>query len=182
MSSERRCTRARLVLALAALAPLAACATTHVKDSAVDHAATSATELDFWQMLETQPLLSNHDALHGLLLLAEFEDDHAGFAERLAEARRRGWLGETAELDPEGAATVGFVSVALCEVLKIDGGLTMRLLGRSPRYCTRALIDAGLLPDRSPNQAVRGPEFIDLVAHAEDWRAAHAPRANGGAP
>jgi hypothetical protein len=184
MSSEtffaRGFANARSIAALAAsgaLALLVACASTHVKDSAVDHAATSATELDFWQGLETQPLLSNHDALHGLLLLAESKDDDAGFAERLAEARRRGWLDATAELDPDAAAGVGFVAVALCEVLKIEGGLTMKLLGRSPRYCTRALIDAGLLPDRSPNQVLRGPEFIDLVAHAEDWRAAH-----GGAP
>src|SRR5262249_3607582 len=112
--------------ALAALAPLGGCAATHVKDSAVDHAASSATELDFWQRLETQPLLSNHDALHGLLLLADGKDDGGGFADRLAEARRRGWLGATEPLDPDAAATVGFVSVALCEVAKIDGGLTMK--------------------------------------------------------
>lgn len=165
------------MLTFGAIVTLSGCATTHVKDAAVDHAATSAAELDFWQKLETQPLLSNHDALHGLLLLADKSDDRAGFDDRLAEARKRGWVGESAALDPNGAATIGLVAVALCEVLKVDGGLTMKLLGRSQRYCTRELIDAGLLPDRSPNQVVRGPEFLDLVAHAEDWRAAH-----GGAP
>lgn len=173
MSSEPRLARTLVVAASFTCAALGACSATHVKDSAVDHAATSATELDFWQGLETQPLLSNHDALHGLLLLADGKDDVGGFADRLTEARRRGWLGATAPLDSDGAATVGLVSVALCEVLKIDGGLTMKVLGSSQRYCTRALIDAGLLPDRSPNQVVRGPEFLDLVAHAEDWRAAH---------
>lgn len=180
MCSERRPAGAILVLAiggLAAFAALEGCAATRLKDSAVDHAATSAAELDFWQMLETQQLLSNHDALHGLLLLADRADDRAGFADRLAEARRRGWIGESVALDPDAAATVGLVSVALCEVLRIDGGLTMKVLGRSQRYCTRELIGVGLLPDRSPNQVVRGPEFIDLIAHAEDWRAAH-----GGAP
>jgi hypothetical protein len=180
MCSERGRAGAIRALAFGAIvtmATMSGCATTHVKDSAVDHAATSATELDFWQGLETQPLLSNHDALHGLLLLADQTDDRAGFAERLAEARKRGWVRATAELDPDAAATIGLVSVALCEVLKVDGGLSMKLLGLTPRYCTRELIDAGLLPDRSPNQVVRGPEFLELVARAEDWRSAH-----GGAP
>jgi hypothetical protein len=174
MCFERRRPPTNLTtLAFVAFAALGGCAATHVKDSAVDHAATSATELDFWQMLETQSLLTNHDALHGLLLLADGKDDHATFADRLADARKRGWIGESTQLDPDAAATVGFVSVALCEILKIDGGLTMKMFGRSQRYCTRALVEAGMLPDRTENQVVRGPEFIDLVAHAVDWRAAH---------
>ena len=178
MCSERRRTRAiprplLSTLGIVALAALGGCAATRVDDSAVDHAFTSAAELDFWQMLETQPLLTNHDALHGLLLLADGKDECAGFTERLAEARRRGWIGESAQFQPDAAASVGFVAVALCEILKIDGGVTMRMFGRSQRYCTRALMDAGLLPDRTENQVVRGPEFIDLVARAEDWRAAH---------
>jgi hypothetical protein len=173
MCSETRRRRPLPALLFAACAALGGCTATHLKDAAVDHAATNATENDFWQMLETQSLLSNHDALHGLLLLADGKDDRTVFADRLAAARQRDWVGATEELDPDDAATVGFVSVALCQILKIDGGLTMRLFSRSRRYCTRELVQSGLLPDRTQNQVVRGPEFIDLVAHAEDWRAAH---------
>jgi len=172
-SERRRGAKSRYALLIVACAVGGGCAATRLKDSAVDHAPTNATELDFWAMLETQSLLTNHDALHGLLLLADGKDDHAVFAERLDDARRRGWVGETNQLDPDAAATVGVVSVALCEILKIDGGVTMRLFGRSQRYCTRELVEDGLLPDRTGNQAVRGPEFIELVARAEDWRAAH---------
>src|SRR5580765_7057930 len=102
---------------IASLALLLAggCVASRAADRAVDHASDSASELDFWQRLETQSLLSNHDALHGLLLLADGKDDRAGFAERLEEARRRGWVGAGDALVAEETARVGLVSVALCD-------------------------------------------------------------------
>jgi hypothetical protein len=163
---------------IASLALLLAggCVASRAADRAVDHASDSASELDFWQRLETQSLLSYHDALHGLLLLADGKDDRAGFAERLEEARRRGWIGAGDALVAEETARVGLVSVALCDVLALRGGLTTWLAPHSWRYCTREVVAAGLLPDRTENQVLRGNEFIDLVGRAEDWRAAHGGR------
>src|SRR5690349_10701691 len=176
MSSESRVERRWLLLPLlgaAALWGAGGCTASHSADRAVDHAPYSASELDFWQRLETQPLCSNHDALHGLLLLADGTDDRKGFEERFAEARKRGWVGAGETIEPDATATVGFVSVALCDLLSLRGGVSSMLLPRSGRYCTRELVAAGLLPDRTENQALRGPEFLDLVSRAEDWRAAH---------
>ncbi len=168
MSSERRVATFRLVplLGAAVVCFAAACTASHPADRAVDHAPDSASELDFWQRLETQSLCSNHDALHGLLLLADGKDDRAGFAERLEEARRRGWVGAGEAVAPDETATIGFVSVALCDVLALRGGVSSMLLPRSWRYCTRELVAAGLLPDRTEHQALRGPEFLDLIARA----------------
>jgi len=173
MCSEKRW--ASLFGALA-LSIAGGCTASHPADRAVDHAPDSKSELDFWQRLETQPLLSNHDALHGLLLLADGTDDRANFDERLAEARKRGWVGAGETVAADETATVGFVSVALCDVLALRGGVTARLAPRSWRYCTRELVAARLLPDRTEYQALRGPEFLDLIGRAEDWRAAHGGR------
>jgi len=179
MCSERSGVRRRLLVPLMGALSLSiggGCAASHPADRAVDHAPDSASELDFWQRLETQSLLSNHDALHGLLLLADGKDDRAGFAERLEEARRRGWVGAGESLAPDETAAVGLVCVALCDVLALRGGVTMRLAPRSWRYCTREVVAAGLLPDRTEYMALRGPDFLDLVGRAEDWRAAHGSK------
>ncbi|MCZ6543072.1 MAG: hypothetical protein O6768_05350, partial [Planctomycetota bacterium] len=48
------------------------------------------------------------------------------------------------------------------------GGLTMRLFGPSPRYCTRELIFMDILPQRTEHQSLSGLEFIDLVGRIED--------------
>jgi hypothetical protein len=142
---------------IASLALLLAggCVASRAADRAVDHASDSASELDFWQRLETQSLLSNHDALHGLLLLADGKDDRASFAERLEEARRRGWIGAGDSIAPDETAAVGLVCVALCDLLALRGGVTTRLAPRSWRYCTREVVAAGLLPDRT-EAALRG--------------------------
>ena len=153
---------------------LGGCVHSRVEKPAVESIAADASELDFWQRLESGNYLSNHDALHGLFLIADGKDDHGSFAARLTAARARGWLAADEELAPDEAATVGMVSVATCELLALDGGVTMRLgtplFGRSPRYCTRELVAQGLLPERTSGQALRGLEFLDLAGRIDDRR------------
>jgi len=77
------------------------------------------------------------------------------------------------------------VSVAVVEMLGIRGGVTLRLLGSSPRYCTRELVFEGLLPKRTRRETMSGLEFVDLAGRVEDWRerrggAAAAAEAGGG--
>jgi hypothetical protein len=57
--------------------------------------------------------------------------------------------------------------VAACRILDIDGGLTMRVFGDSPRYCTRELNAMGMLPGLTANEALTGLEFITLVDNIE---------------
>jgi hypothetical protein len=125
-------------------------------------------ELDFWQQLETQRVLSNDDALHGLLLLADGTDATDGFDERLASAVQRGWVAPDPALPANESARMGMLAVAVCDVLEIKGGLTMRVFGPSQRYCTRELIYREIIPPRTDNQSVSGLEFLDLIARAEE--------------
>jgi len=38
------------------------------------------------------------------------------------------------------------------------------------------MVAAELLTDRTKYIALRGPDFLDLVGRAEDWRAAHGSK------
>src|SRR5262245_44616622 len=153
---------ARLLVA-ASLLVVASCASSRVAEPLIERPPAAASELDWWQALESTPLLSNHDALHGLLLLADGKDERTSFAGRMEEAHARGWIDADDALVANEPATIGWVSVAICELLDLEGGATMGVLGRSERYCTRELVFAEILPKRSPWQALRGIEFLDLA-------------------
>jgi hypothetical protein len=156
------------------------CARTVSDASVADRHGSPEAELEFWDTLTTQRVISTNDALHGLLMLA---DERAGtFQDRLAAARRRGWVGGGPDPDPNASAAVGLIAVAVCDILDIRGGATMRLLGRSPRYCTREIVYLGLIPQRGERQALSGLEFIDLAGRIEDYRSSQAgvPGVSGG--
>jgi hypothetical protein len=124
--------------------------------------------LDFWDALETQSVTTNDDALHGLLLLVHQQPEATNWEERVAAARSRGWiLSDQEPPAPFESAQMGFVAVCLCHVLDVQGGLSLRLWGRIPRYCTRELVHMGVIPGITEHEALSGAEFIALLGAAE---------------
>ncbi|TVQ55186.1 MAG: hypothetical protein EA377_03930 [Phycisphaerales bacterium] len=144
---------------------------TTAESSVVDSYATPDDELDFLDALERRRVVTNHDAIHALLMAAEpeaHEDLPTDYESRVNRARQRGWVKEDAELPPNESATVGMIAVAVCDMLEIKGGLTMRVFGPSPRYATRELIFRQILPRRTDNQSMTGLEFIDLLSRVQE--------------
>ena len=180
MRSSRHCRRGAIVAAVFAGA-VAGCAIerTMLEDSAVDAFGSVEAELDFWDDLATRRVVTNDDALHGLLLLAG-EDGGIDYAARLEAARGRGWLPESTSPPKNESAAVGMIAVAVCDILEIEGGVTMRLLGPLPRYCTRELVFLEIIPGRTENQSLSGLEFIDLAGRVEDAMTGRRPGARLG--
>lgn len=141
---------------------------TVLEDSSVDTHAGYEAELDFWDELATRPVVTNNDALYGLLLVSGEENPPDSYEGRLAAARAREWVGEKQSPPINESAMVGMISVAVCDILEVKGGVTMHLLGPSPRYCTRELIYLEYIPRRTENQSLSGLEFIDLLSRVEE--------------
>jgi hypothetical protein len=162
----------RVAAALLLLLGLSGCSLqrTVLDDSIVDVYGAAEDDLDFWDKVAERPVVTNDDALHGLLMLAEGEDPADAYPARLEEARRRGWLADDAEPQRNASTAMGMVSMAVCEILDVEGGLMMRLVGRTPRYCTRELVHTGVVPNRTENQSLTGLEFADLVRRVADRR------------
>lgn len=156
----------------AAAALLAGCARTVVEEPLLDNPEYAQSEVEFWEALEERRVVTNDDALHVLLILAEGEDPYETYEQRAAAAREMGWIGREAPPANE-SARVGLLAMALCDILSIEGGLTMRVFGPSPRYCTRELIHLELLPRRTSNEAFSGLELIDLIGRAEAYARAN---------
>jgi len=63
--------------------------------------------------------------------------------------------------------------MGLVRALSIKGGLTMRVLGPTPRYAVRELQGQGLLPPSSPQQFLSGAELLGIIGRAEDYQRTH---------
>src|SRR5258706_7228552 len=131
---------------------------------------TPAAQIEFWHALNDQPLASNDDAFHGLLLYFDGKDESPDYAARVQTLKARGWLARDFAEAGDRAVHRGTVAQALVTALKFKGGLTMRLLGSSPRYALRELQFRGMLPDTSPNQVFTGGEFVGVIGKVEDSR------------
>ena len=140
---------------------------TVLEDSAVDAYPGYDAELDFWDELATRPVVTNNDALYGLLLVSGEDSPPASYEDRLAAARALGWMNENDAPPMNESATLGFIAVAVCDILDLKGGLTMHLFGPSGRYCTRELVYREYFPSRTEDQSLSGLEFVDLLSRVE---------------
>lgn len=172
MASERSI-RTSLGAALAgavAVAVALGCERSRVEDSAIEKFPRQTQELDFLDALMGQVVVTNGDALHGLIAFADGADLASTYAGRVEVAKRKGWLPGGWDRPPEESAQVGWMAVAACRILGVKGGLTMRLTGPTPRYATKELVFMEVLPLRTDNQSLSGKEFVDFLNRLERFQ------------
>lgn len=128
------------------------------------------TQLEFWHRLAEQPITSNDDAFHGVLLFLDGEDPAEDYADRVQMLQSRGLLPRDFNEPPEQAVGRGTLAVVLTRALGIRGGWAMHLFGATPRYATRELMYLDLYPTSSPNQTFSGTEFLGVMGKVEDYQ------------
>lgn len=162
-----------LLLPLAALAFVATGCTTARVDrplTAELGASDPDTQLEFWHSLADQPVTSNDDAFHGLLLFLDGTDPATTYEQRVAALQDRRMLPKGFNQPAEQAVDRGTLAVALSRALNIRGGVVMALTGPSPRYATKELAFLGIYPSSSPNQTFSGTEYLGIIGKAEDYQ------------
>jgi len=135
-------------------------------------------QLEFWHSLTDEPVCSNDEAFHGLLLYIDGKDDNTNYDGRVAALKARKMLPNDFHEPADATVQRGNVAVALCRALNIKGGVTMRVLGPMPRYATRELQFMGLYPPGSPQQTFSGNEFVGVIGRAEDYQRGDAANAS----
>lgn len=160
-----------LLLIAALLSAPVGCAATKVTDSpiVVDHAADDVdAEMAYWHGLTERPTVSNNEALHGLILFINQADPAGDYDGRMAWLRENGYL----SINPgggENVATLGTLAHILAQMLKVEGGLTMKIIGPHPRYALRELIYEGIMTPGTSQQGISGIDFVGLLARAEAY-------------
>ena len=136
-------------------------------------------QLEFWHQLADQSVTSNDDAFHGLLLFLDGQDPAADYAGRVQTLKSRRMLPQKFDQPAERAVDRGTLAVAIVRALDIKGGLTMRIIGPTPRYAVRELVFMELYPPSSPGQTFSGVEYLGIIGKLEDHQRAQAADRRG---
>ena len=134
-------------------------------------------QMEFWHQLAEQPVTSNDDAFHALLIFVDGQDASADYAARVAVLKEKKLLPASFNQPSNQAADRGTLSVALARTLKLRGGVVYSIFGSSARYATKELEFAEIYPPSSPNQIFSGSEFLAVMSRAEDYQ---QNKASGG--
>jgi hypothetical protein len=178
-SSTTRIVASAIIAALAFFA--AGCQTARVRQPLTrDLGGNDPNEqLEFWNRLAEQPVTSNDDAFHGLLLYLDGNDPADNYAGRVRTLRSRKMLPAGFDQQPDEAIERGTLAVALLKALDIKGGLMLRVLGPTPRYAVRELVFMELYPPSSPQQTFSGEEFLGIMGKIEDYQRGQEASARG---
>ena len=128
------------------------------------------TQIEFWHTLATKSVCSNNDAFHALLLDLDGTDPNADYDARVAALKKRGLVVGMFNRPANEGVTRGTIAVALCKAANIKGGVNMRLLGPTGRYCLRELVYMNLLPPSSEYQTFSGVELVGVIGRFEDYQ------------
>lgn len=129
----------------------------------------ATADLDYWHGLADQPITTNNDAFHGLIELAGDPDTCKTYDERVAWLKDHQYLDASFDRPADEATRRGTVAQIICRIKKIDGGLTMHVLGANPRYATRELVYLRIMHPGTEQQALSGIEFVGIIGKAQDY-------------
>jgi hypothetical protein len=128
-----------------------------------------SAEMEFWHTLADARLTSNDEALHGLIILANKSDESKTYDDRIKWMIEHGYLPSGWNAPADDAVERGTVARILTGIMKIEGGLSMHILGSHPRYSTRELVYMNLMPPSTPQQGIAGIDFVGMIAKAESY-------------
>ena len=147
----------------ALLATVLGCERQMAQSSVTDRFPRPEQELDHAESLESTAVVTNNDMLHGFIVFASGEDPWTTYAQRVLDARARGWVPRDWREPANESATVGRMASIASHIVEIRGGLSFMLLGPTPRYALRELMYQDILPPRTENQSLSGLEFTDFL-------------------
>lgn len=127
-------------------------------------------QLDFWHNLDQRSAISNDEAMHAVLILADETDPTTSYEERLAELKSRGWISENFDEQPDIAVQRGTLARMVAFAIDAPQGVMSDIFNRSPRYALQDLIAIGVMPAGSQLQVIDGREFLGVMALAQDYR------------
>jgi len=129
-----------------------------------------SAQIDFWSSMTDESVASNDQAFHGLLLYLDGKDDSPDYVTRVHTLKTRGMLPYSFNEPAEQGVRRGTVAVALIKLLGQKGGVSLHVLGDSPRYAVRELMFLNVYPPSTPNQTFSGNEFVGIIGRVEDYQ------------
>lgn len=124
-------------------------------------------EMSQYQHILESPVATVQDLVDLVMMTRGDFTKHPTPAERIAEARREGWLGDEAAADELTRGTLAF---AIMKSYPIDRGLWFRLT-QWQRYALRDAQQAGILAAKnSENHKISGEQLVGAINAAEEFK------------
>lgn len=117
--------------------------------------------------MSRQPSVAENDALGGILMLLDGKDDTRTFGQRVDVLEQRGIVGPSWSHKASRALTRGRLAYMICQACDIKGGIILRLLGPSRRYCLRELQYMEVMGMGSQWGQPTGMEFVAVLTRAD---------------
>ncbi|UCG31721.1 MAG: hypothetical protein JSU68_08630 [Phycisphaerales bacterium] len=162
------------VAALALALGLLGCAAPQPSEPRLDH--NTLDDDAFLGYLADEPLVTVDEAYRAAIILAEGEDPHMSFDERRAWLQERDIARPAWKLEPDAYIDNGSVSFMVCQILKIQGGISRWIFGSwgpgDRRYAYRELVYRDLIVTPSVDYApMTGGELVNLLGLADEYMA-----------
>ncbi len=118
--------------------------------------------------IASQETVSQDDAMRGILMLLDGQDEAETFAQRVSKLRQRGIVPESWDSRGDRPITRGKMAYMVYQAANVPGGVTLTLLGPSQRYCLRELQYQGFITEESAWYGeVTGMEFVAILTRAD---------------
>jgi len=162
----------RLIVSIFAVLLAGGCQTLMVRQSVAAKLGGPSPDdqIQFWHTLNAQPITSNDDGMHGLLLYFDNQDTQTNYAGRVAQLKKQGLLPANFNEPGNQALQRGIMAYAAVKGMHIQGGWVMLVFGPSPRYALRELQYRGVFPRSSPQQPLSGAEFVGIIGKMQDYQ------------
>lgn len=121
----------------------------------------------FIDRISSETLVSEDNAMRGVLMLLDEQDAAKNFRERVDKLLARKVIDRTWSYDAARPITRGKVAYMIYQACGISGGVVLQLTGPSQRYCLRELQYLGIMPAGSILSKVSGMEFQAVLARAD---------------
>jgi len=165
MRSTERWMRATLVLALAA--SLGGCGAQGGITGGEAPGVASENSAEYLDRMSSQETVTENDALSGMLMLLDGQDQAKTFAQRVESLQKRQILAPAWSHDANRATTRGRLAYMISQATRIEGGIILRVCGPSQRYCLRELQYVEMMGPGTARGDITGMELVAVITRAD---------------
>ena len=121
----------------------------------------------FLDRMSSQVNVTENDATRGLLLLAGEKDAAGTFRQRIEILREKKIVGEYWDHQAERPITRGRLAYMVYRTIGIPGGIMLKAIGPTQRYCLRELQYRRMMTPGLPGTRISGLEYVAVIGRAD---------------
>jgi hypothetical protein len=124
----------------------------------------------FADRLSSQEVVTQNDAMRGVVMLLDGEDRYTTFQQRAHGLRDRGVVDASWDLDADAPVTRGQYAYMIHQAAGLPDCVMTALLGPSQRYCLRELQYRGVMVSGAPYAVINGLEYVSVLRRADEYK------------